>query len=141
MLTLRNGHQPSRIPQVESRTSGEGAEEAGEQVEEDRFAARRLFVAADGDADGVERRRRRRLRPGLRASAASWARRAQHAAELAGEDRPGAGERDPGKADGRPLRARPAEARARPARLDTRVERRRPITAQPRRNGGATSPR
>ena len=32
---------------------GEGAEEAGEEVEEDGFVARRLFVAADGDADRV----------------------------------------------------------------------------------------
>ena len=39
----------------------EGAEEAGEQVEEHRLAARRRLVAADRDADRVERRRRRRF--------------------------------------------------------------------------------
>ena len=103
-LTLRNGPQPSRIPRSEILTSGEGAEEAGQQVEEDRFAARRLLVAGDRDADRVERRRRRRFDQPLAVGGLVGAA-PQHAPELAGEHGAGTAQGDGGEADGGAFRA------------------------------------
>jgi hypothetical protein len=91
----------------------ERAEKAGQQVEEHRFAARRRFVAADGDADGVERRGRRDLDQAFVVGGLVGAA-AQHASELAGDDDPRADDRDPGEGDGRALRSRPAKSRPRP---------------------------
>ena len=102
-LTFSNGHQRSRIPQVESAHQGEGTEEAGEQVEEDRLAARGGRVAADRDADRVERRRRGRFDQAGSPSLLLVRAPPQHAAELAGEDGAGAAEGDGGEPDRRPL--------------------------------------
>src|SRR5215218_360604 len=85
----------------------EGAEEAAEQVEEDGFAARRLRVAADGDADGVGRGGWSRFQQ--RFGVVRLARApCVHAAELAGDDGAGGTEGDRSEADRSSLRARPA---------------------------------
>ena len=85
----------------------EGAEEAGEEVEEDGFVARRLFVAADGDADRVGRSGGRRFQQ--RFGVAGLARApGEHAAELTDQDSAHSGERYSGKTDGRSLGANPA---------------------------------
>ena len=110
----RNGPpSPSRTPRVESRISAKDAEEPGEEVEEDRLAARRLGVAGDRDADGVERRRGRRFDQAL-AVLGAWERRSSIRPNWLDEDGGGAAEGDHREAQGRPLRAGPAEARPRP---------------------------
>ena len=94
---------------------GERAEEAGEQVEEDGFAPRRAFVAADRDPDRVEGRRRGHFDEQAFVFGGVVGAPAQHATELAGHHRPGPDQRHPGERHRRPLRLRPAEPRARPS--------------------------
>ena len=102
---------------MESLTTREGAEEAGQQVEEDRFAARRRLVAADGDADRVERRRRRDFDQALVRRSVSWARRRSMRPNWPARTVAGAAERDRGEATvARSERAQPKRVRAR-ARL------------------------
>jgi hypothetical protein len=93
----------------------EGAEEAGQEVEEDGLAAGGGAVAAHRDADRVDRRRRRRLDQDLGVASVALLRPpSQHAAELIGENRAGAPESDRGKPHRRPLRAGPTGPRPGP---------------------------
>jgi len=91
---------------------GEGAEEAGKQVEEDGFAARGRRIAADRDIDRVDRGGRSGLGEAVRAcrfvGAAS-----QHATELARQHHSRAAQRDRGEGSGGALGARPSETGSR----------------------------
>src|SRR5262249_38513394 len=93
---------------------GEGAEEAGQQVEEDRLRAWRRGVAADRRLDRVDRRRLDRTdradrsQFGLLVLAVPTGAAAQEAAELVDEDDAGAADRHRGEPDRRPLGAGPA---------------------------------
>jgi hypothetical protein len=92
---------------------GKGAEEAGEQVEEDGFAARGLGVAADGDADRVGGGGRRRFDQGFGVEGrflimTLGGTAGEEAGVLPGDDGAGGAERDRGKTDRRSLGADPA---------------------------------
>ncbi len=111
-LTLRKGHHSSRMPRVEMRTSAKEPRKPASRLKRTVSRARRLVVAAHGDADGVERGSRRgfdqALAVGLLVGAAL-----QHAAELAGEDDARAAQGDSGEPDGALAPSAPSRKRVR----------------------------
>jgi hypothetical protein len=87
---------------------GEGAEEAGEQVEEDGLRAGCRGVAADRDLDRVDRRPGCRLEQRLVVAVALGRAAAEQTAELVDDDGARGDDGDRGEPGGGPLRAGPA---------------------------------
>jgi len=86
---------------------GEGAEEAGEEVEEDGLRAGCRGVAADRDLDRVDRRPGCRLEQRLVVAVALGRAAAEQTAELVDDDGARGGDGDRGEPGGGPLRAGP----------------------------------
>ena len=139
-LTLRNGPQLVADPPGREPDQREGAEEAGEQVEEDRLAARRRRVAADRDADRVERRRRRRFDQALAVARARASGGRSIRPNWPASTAPAPPSATTARPTRRPLRARPAEPRPRPgAAGECESETPRGHPAQPSRDPAAAS--